>query len=511
MTTEKDRILIFDTTMRDGEQSPGASMTHNEKLELADLLETMGVDIIEAGFPASSQGDFEAVRDIARRSKSSVITGLSRSKLEDIDRCGEAVRHAARPRIHTFISTSPVHMKHKLQMGPNAVLEAVGRSVAHARNIVDDVEWSAEDATRTEFDFLCKCIDAAIASGATTINVPDTVGYTHPDEYGGLIRALRETIPNSDKVIWSTHCHNDLGLAVANSIAGAQNGARQIECTINGLGERAGNAALEEIVMAFKVRGDTLPYETAIDTTRLARASQMVSRITGFPVQYNKAIVGKNAFAHESGIHQDGMLKNTETYEIMKPEDVGVSKSSLVMGKLSGRNAFRDKLASLGYELEPESLNEAFRRFKDLADRKKHVFDDDILALVDDQLSAMGERVGFDSLRVIAGSVGPQKADLSLRVDGQLMEASCTGNGPVDAVFNAIRKIVNHEAKLDLYQVHAVTGGTDAQAEVSVRLNGEGIMAVGRASDPDTLVASAKAYIHALNKLEARRMKRLAA
>ncbi|WP_018149533.1 2-isopropylmalate synthase [Henriciella marina] len=511
MTTEKDRILIFDTTMRDGEQSPGASMTHTEKLELADLLETMGVDIIEAGFPASSQGDFEAVREIARRSKSSVITGLSRSKLEDIDRCGEAVRHAARPRIHTFISTSPVHMKHKLQMGPNAVLEAVGRSVAHARNLVDDVEWSAEDATRTEFEFLCKCIDAAIASGATTINVPDTVGYTHPDEYGALIRSLRETIPNSDKVIWSTHCHNDLGLAVANSIAGAQAGARQIECTINGLGERAGNAALEEIVMAFKVRGDSLPFETAIDTTRLARASQMVSRITGFPVQYNKAIVGKNAFAHESGIHQDGMLKNTETYEIMKPEDVGVSKSSLVMGKLSGRNAFRDKINSLGYDLDPESLNEAFRRFKDLADRKKHVFDDDILALVDDQLSAMGERVGFDSLRVIAGSVGPQQADLSLRVDGAVLTASCTGNGPVDAVFNAIREIVDHEAKLDLYQVHAVTGGTDAQAEVSVRLNGEGIMAVGRASDPDTLVASAKAYIHALNKLEARRLKRLAA
>ncbi|MAN74600.1 MAG: 2-isopropylmalate synthase [Henriciella sp.] len=511
MTTEKDRILIFDTTMRDGEQSPGASMTHNEKLELADLLETMGVDIIEAGFPASSQGDFEAVREIARRSKSSVITGLSRSKLEDIDRCGEAVRHAARPRIHTFISTSPVHMKHKLQMGPNAVLEAVGRSVAHARNLVDDVEWSAEDATRTEFDFLCKCIDAAITSGATTINVPDTVGYTHPDEYGALIRSLREAIPDSDKVIWSTHCHNDLGLAVANSIAGAQNGARQIECTINGLGERAGNAALEEIVMAFKVRGDSLPFETGIDTTRLARASQMVSRITGFPVQYNKAIVGKNAFAHESGIHQDGMLKNTETYEIMKPEDVGVSKSSLVMGKLSGRNAFRDKIKALGYELDPDSLNEAFRRFKDLADRKKHVFDDDILALVDDQLSAMGERVGFDSLRVIAGSVGPQKADLSLRVDGELLDASCTGNGPVDAVFNAIRTIVKHDAKLDLYQVHAVTGGTDAQAEVSVRLNGEGIMAVGRASDPDTLVASAKAYIHALNKLEARRMKRLAA
>lgn len=511
MTQDKDRILIFDTTMRDGEQSPGASMTHTEKLELGDLLETMGVDIIEAGFPASSQGDFEAVREIARRSRSSIITGLSRSKPEDIDRCAEAVRHAARPRIHTFISTSPVHMKHKLQMGPNAVLEAVGRSVAQARNLVDDVEWSAEDATRTEFDFLCKCIDAAIVAGATTINVPDTVGYTHPDEYGALIRSLRETIPNADKVIWSTHCHNDLGLAVANSIAGVQNGARQVECTINGLGERAGNASLEEIVMAFKVRGDSLPFETRVDTTRLARASQLVSRITGFPVQYNKAIVGKNAFAHESGIHQDGMLKNTETYEIMKPEDVGVAKSSLVMGKLSGRNAFRDKLSSLGYELDKDSLNEAFRRFKDLADRKKHVFDDDILALVDDQLSAMGERVAFDQLRVIAGSVGPQQAELRVRVDGELCEASCTGNGPVDAVFNAIRKIVDHDAKLDLFQVHAVTGGTDAQAEVSVRLKGQGIMAVGRASDPDTLVASAKAYIHALNKLEARKAKQLAA
>ena len=509
--SDQDRILIFDTTMRDGEQSPGASMTLNEKLDLAEILETMGVDIIEAGFPASSTGDFDAVSEIARRSRSSTICGLSRATEKDIQRCGEAVRHAARPRIHTFISTSPVHMKHKLQMGPNAVLEAVGRSVAYARNLVDDVEWSAEDATRTEFDFLCKCIDAAITSGATTINVPDTVGYSHPDEYGALIRSLREAIPDSDKVIWSTHCHNDLGLAVANSIAGAQNGARQIECTINGLGERAGNAALEEIVMAFKVRADSLPYDTGIDTTRLARASQMVSRITGFPVQYNKAIVGKNAFAHESGIHQDGMLKNTETYEIMKPEDVGVSKSSLVMGKLSGRNAFRDKLKALGYELDPDSLNEAFRRFKDLADKKKHVFDDDILALVDDQLSAMGERVSFRSLRVIAGSEGPQTADLTVLVDGEEKTASCKGNGPVDAVFNAIRQIVLHKAKLDLFQVHAVTGGTDAQAEVSVRLNGEGVMAVGRASDPDTLVASAKAYIHALNKLEARRLKRLAA
>ncbi|MEM7460817.1 MAG: 2-isopropylmalate synthase, partial [Pseudomonadota bacterium] len=363
--TDTTEIVIFDTTMRDGEQSPGASMTHNEKLALGELLESMGVHVIEAGFPAASAGDFEAVSEIARRSKSATICGLARSTPGDIDRCAEAVRNAAKPRIHTFISTSPVHMKHKLKMGPNAVLEAVGRSVAQARNLVGDVEWSPEDATRTEFDFLCKCIDAAITSGATTINIPDTVGYSHPEEYGNLIRRLRETIPDSDKVIWSTHCHNDLGLAVANSIAGVQHGARQVECTINGLGERAGNAALEEVVMAFNVRRDDLPFTTGLDTSRLASASHMVSRITGFPVQYNKAIVGKNAFAHESGIHQDGMLKNAETFEIMRPEDVGVSKTSLVMGKHSGRHAFRDKLESLGYELDKDSLNEAFKRFKD--------------------------------------------------------------------------------------------------------------------------------------------------
>ena len=507
----KPRVLIFDTTMRDGEQSPGASMTHNEKLELALLLEEMGVDIIEAGFPAASDGDFAAVSAIAAQSTRSVICGLARSTPSDIDRCGEAVRKAARPRIHTFISTSPVHMKHMLKMGPNAVLEAVGRSVAQARNLVDDVEWSAEDATRTEFDFLCKCIDAAIASGATTINVPDTVGYSHPHEYGDLIRRLIENIPNSDKVIWSAHCHNDLGLAVANSLSGVANGVRQVECTINGLGERAGNAALEEIVMAMKVRGDSLPYETGIDTRYLARASAMVSRITGFPVQYNKAIVGKNAFAHESGIHQDGMLKNAETYEIMKPEDVGVAKTSLVMGKLSGRNAFRDKLESMGYFIEGEALNDAFKRFKDLADRKKHVFDDDIIALVDEQLAAEGERIAFKRLRVVAGTDGPQTAEIDLVVDGEEKYAIARGNGPVDAVFNAIRLIVPHQAVLELYQVHAVTGGTDAQATVSVRLNGDGIMATGRSSDPDTLVASAKAYLHALNKYEVRKSKRKAA
>ncbi len=509
--TNSNHIRIFDTTLRDGEQSPGASMTLREKREIAELLDEMGVDIIEAGFPAASEGDFEAVSEIAAHSEDAVICGLARSTEADIARCGEAVRKARRPRIHTFISTSPVHMKHKLKMGPNAVLEAVGRSVAQARNLVDDVEWSAEDATRTEFEFLCKCIDTAIASGATTINVPDTVGYSHPEEYGALIRRLIETVPNSDKVIWSTHCHNDLGLAVANSLAGIANGARQIECTINGLGERAGNAALEEIVMAMRVRNDTLPFETRVDPRRLNKASQIVSRVTGFPVQYNKAIVGKNAFAHESGIHQDGMLKNAETYEIMRPEDVGVSKTSLVMGKHSGRHAFRDKLASLGYELEDDALADAFKRFKALADRKKHVFDDDIIAIVDDQLAAEGERIAFERLRVVAGTDGPQTAEIDVRVDGEPKYAIARGNGPVDAVFNAIRAIIPHESVLELYQVHAVTGGTDAQAEVSVRLNGEGIMATGRASDLDTLVASARAYIHALNKLEARKRKRLAA
>lgn len=511
MTAKDPQVRIFDTTMRDGEQSPGASMTLNEKLALADLLEGMGVDIIEAGFPAASDGDFEAVKQIAQRSKSAVICGLARSTPGDIDRCGEAVRHAERARIHTFISTSPVHMKHKLKMGENAVLEAVGRSVAQARNLVDDVEWSPEDATRTEWEFLCKCVDAAITAGATTINIPDTVGYTHPEEYGALIRRLIETIPDSDKVIWSTHCHNDLGLAVANSLAGVQNGARQVECTINGLGERAGNAALEEVVMALRVRRDTLPFETEIDSSRLAQASNMVSRITGFPVQFNKAIVGKNAFAHESGIHQDGMLKNAETYEIMKPEDVGVSKTSLVMGKHSGRHAFRDKLESLGYELTDDELQDAFKRFKALADVKKHVFDDDIAALVDAQLSEAGQRISLEDLRIVAGMKGPQTAEIVVHVDGEAKTAVCEGNGPVDAVFRCIREAVPHKARLDLFQVHTVSGGTDAQAKVSVRLDGEGFMSTGVGTHHDTLVAAAKAYLQALNKLEIRRAKRLAA
>lgn len=503
--TKLPEVKIFDTTMRDGEQSPGASMTIREKLELADLLVEMGVDIIEAGFPAASEGDFECVNEVAKRAKDTVICGLARSTEGDIDRCGEAVKSAARPRIHTFIATSPVHMKHKLKMGENAVIEAIGRSVTQARNFTDDVEWSPEDATRSDFSFLCKAVDTAISAGARTINIPDTVGYSHPDEYGELIRNLIENVPDSDKVIFSTHCHNDLGLAVANSLAGVQNGARQVECAINGLGERAGNAALEEIVMGLKVRKDTLPYEVNVDATKLARASRMVSQVTGFPVQYNKAIVGKNAFAHESGIHQDGMLKHAETYEIMRPEDVGVSKTSLIMGKHSGRNAFNDKLQALGYELEKDELNDAFKRFKDLADKKKHVFDDDIIALVDEQLSESFYRVTVERLRVVAGSEGPQTAEIDLKIDGEDHWATARGNGPVDAVFNAIRQLLPHHGKLELYQVHAVTAGTDAQAEVSVRLNEEGAISTGRSADPDTLVASAKAYVQALNKLELRK------
>ncbi|MGE0232345.1 MAG: 2-isopropylmalate synthase [Flavobacteriaceae bacterium] len=496
-----ERVLIFDTTLRDGEQCPGATMTLEEKLEVAQLLDEMGVDIIEAGFPIASNGDFESVSAIARVVKNAVIAGLARAGDMDVDRAGEAVRHAARPRIHTFLSTSPVHMKHKLQLEPEKVLELVTRSVSRARNLVEDVEWSAEDGTRTEPEFLYRCVEAAINAGATTINIPDTVGYTTPEEYTALFRNVREKVPNADKAVFSVHCHNDLGMAVANSLAGVKGGARQIECTINGIGERAGNAALEEIVMAIKTRGDVLPYHTQIDTTMLMRASKLVSAVTSFPVQYNKAIVGRNAFAHESGIHQDGMLKNAQTYEIMLPEDVGVHKSSLVMGKHSGRNAFRDKLRQLGFELSDNQLQDAFVRFKDLADRKKQIFDEDIEALIDQEMGHAHDDIRVVALTVIAGTGGPQKATLTLDVDGREVTKEATGNGPVDATFNAIHAIVPHEAKLSLYQVHAVTEGTDAQAEVSVRLEHNGRLFTGRGAEPDTLVASARAYVHALSKL----------
>jgi 2-isopropylmalate synthase len=502
----KDRVLIFDTTLRDGEQCPGATMTFEEKLEIADFLDVMGVDIIEAGFPIASDGDFEAVSAIARRVKNATVAGLARAGLKDIDRAGEAVKHAKSPRIHTFISTSPVHMKYKLQKEPNAVLQLVVESVTRARNHVDNVEWSAEDGTRTEHDFLCRCVEAAIKAGATTINIPDTVGYTTPEEYRALFEMVRNRVPNSDKAIFSVHCHNDLGMAVANSLAGVMGGARQIECTINGIGERAGNAALEEVVMAIKTRGDAFPFETGIEAAMLNRASKLVSVATSFPVQYNKAIVGRNAFAHESGIHQDGMLKHTQTYEIITPESVGVTKTSLVMGKHSGRNAFRDKLKTLGYDISDNQLEDAFVRFKALADRKKVIYDEDIEALVDENLATAADRVKVVALTVIAGTMGPQSATLTLEIDGQHKTVQSTGNGPVDATFNAIHRLISHEAKLELYQVHAVTEGTDAQAEVSVRLADQsGRLYTGRAADPDTLVSSAKAYIVALNKLTATR------
>ena len=505
--TTDNRVLIFDTTLRDGEQSPGASMTLEEKLQVAELLEDMGVDIIEAGFPIASNGDFESVMEVSKIIKNSVVCGLARAGLKDIDRAAEALRPAKRARIHIFLATSPVHMKHKLQMEPEQVHDAVIASVTHARNLVDDVEWSAEDATRTDRDFLCRCVEAAIKAGASTINIPDTVGYAVPAEYAELITLLRNRVPNIDQVVLSTHCHNDLGLAVANSLAGVEAGARQVECTINGIGERAGNAALEEIVMALRVRQDWLPFTTGIKTELIARASKLVSSVTAFPVQYNKAIVGQNAFAHESGIHQDGMLKNNQTYEIMLPESVGISESSLVMGKHSGRHAFREKLKEMGYELGQNALEDAFSRFKDLADKKKHVFDDDIIALVDDEIARGNDRIRVTALRIVAGTQGPQEATLTLEVDGEKKTVTSTGDGPVDAIFNAIKALFPHEANLQLFQVHAVTEGTDAQAEVSVRLEEAGKTVTGRGADTDTLVAAARAYVSALNKLLVKRQK----
>ncbi len=506
-STDPNRVIIFDTTLRDGEQSPGASMNLEEKLRIAELLEEMGADVIEAGFPIASNGDFESVNEVAKLVKESTVCGLARSARGDIERAADALKPAKQSRIHTFISTSPLHMKYKLQMDPDDVYQAVIDSVRYARNFTDDVEWSAEDGSRTEHDFLCRCVEAAINAGATTINIPDTVGYAIPEEFGELIAMLVKRVPNSDKAIYSTHCHNDLGLAVANSLAGVSNGARQIECTINGLGERAGNAALEEIVMSLRTRQDRLPFVTGIDTECITRASKLVSTITGFTVQPNKAIVGANAFAHESGIHQDGMLKHAQTYEIMTPESVGLTKSTLVMGKHSGRHAFRVKLKELGYELGDNALQEAFRRFKDLADKKKEVYDEDLVALVDDEVLRGNDRIKFESLMVVCGSRGPQTAELELDVDGEHCSTKAVGDGPVDATFNAIKALVPHEARLQLYQVNAVTEGTDAQAEATVRLEEDGKSVNGQGADTDTLVASARAYVNALNKLMVKREK----
>ena len=507
MNSKNNYIKIFDTTLRDGEQSPGASMSLEEKIQIAEIFDEMGVDIIEAGFPIASNGDFESVKEVSRIVKNVQVCGLSRAGQKDIDRAAEALKYAKNPRIHTFISTSPVHMQYKLQMNEQEVLDAINFSVSRARNLVEDVQWSAEDATRTDRDFLFKCVDMAISSGATTINIPDTVGYTTPDEYYEIIDSLIKNIPDSDKVVFSTHCHNDLGLAVANSLSGVRAGARQIECTMNGIGERAGNAALEEIVMSMKVRNDILDYDSGVETKLFTRASKLVSSVTSFPVQFNKAIVGKNAFAHESGIHQDGMLKNNETYEIMTPESIGLNESTLVMGKHSGRHAFKEKAKELGYVLADNQLNDAFYRFKDLADKKKEVFDDDIVALIDDEFSKGLDVIKLVSLSIYAGTEGPQFADLSLEIDGEVKQNKSEGDGPVDALFNSIRTLIPHTASLQLYQVHAVTEGTDAQAEVSVRLHESGKTVIGRGADTDTLVASARAYISALNRLMVKREK----
>jgi 2-isopropylmalate synthase len=505
--SKQDHVLIFDTTLRDGEQSPGATMTHDEKLEIARMLDEMGVDIIEAGFPIASEGDFEAVRDIAKQTENAVICGLARANFKDIDRCWEAVKHARRPRIHTFIGTSPLHREIP-GLSKDEMAERIHDTVTHARNLCDDVQWSPMDATRTEEDYLCRVVEIAIKAGATTINIPDTVGYTAPRESAALISMLLERVPGADEITFATHCHNDLGMATANALAAVEAGARQIECTINGLGERAGNTALEEVVMALKVRNDILPYRTGIDTTKIMNISRRVAAVSGFPVQYNKAIVGKNAFAHESGIHQDGMLKNAETFEIMRPEDVGLSETNLVMGKHSGRAALRAKLKELGYELADNQLNDVFVRFKALADRKKEIFEDDLIALMRDSASdAEHDHIQVKFLRVICGTEAPQSADLILTIEGEDHQVTAQGDGPVDATFNAVKALFPHNAHLQLYQVHAVTEGTDAQATVSVRMEENGKIVTGQASDTDTVVASAKAYVNALNKLLVRRQK----
>ncbi|MBI3149168.1 MAG: 2-isopropylmalate synthase [Betaproteobacteria bacterium] len=503
----KDSLIIFDTTLRDGEQSPGASMTRDEKMRIARQLEKLRVDVIEAGFPASSNGDFLAVQAIANSIKDSTVCGLSRANEKDIRRAGDALKAAKSARIHTFIAASPIHMEMKLRMSPDQVLEQAVQAIAWAREYTDNIEFSPEDAGRSEPDFLCRLIEAVIKAGATTINVPDTVGYTMPWQFGALIRSLRERIPNSDKVIWSVHCHNDLGLAVANSLCAVANGARQVECTINGLGERAGNASLEEIVMAVRTRQDVFDCETRIDATQIVPASKLVSGITGFPVQPNKAIVGANAFAHESGIHQDGVLKHRETYEIMRAEDVGWGANSIKLGKLSGRNAFKTRLQELGIELaSEEALNHAFAKFKELADKKRDIFDEDLQALVSDEaLTPELEHYKLVSLKTVSETGETPFARVTLAAGHQEQIVETTGDGPVDATFKGLEQIAGSGAKLVLYSVNNITSGTDSQGEVTVRLEHDGRIVNGLGADTDIIVASAKAYVNALNKLHSKR------
>jgi len=498
-----DKLIIFDTTLRDGEQSPGASMTREEKVRIAKVLERMRVDIIEAGFPAASPGDFEAVKAVAEVVKDSTVCGLARAVENDIQRAADAIKPANSGRIHTFIATSPIHMEHKLRMTPDQVVERAVWAVKFARQFTDDVEFSAEDAVRSDMDFLCRVFEAAIDAGASTINVPDTVGYSIPHAWGERIRSLIERVPNSDKVVWSTHCHNDLGLAVANSLSAVMNGARQVECTINGLGERAGNASLEEIVMAVRTRQDIFTCDSRIDATQIVPASRLVSNITGFAVQPNKAVVGANAFAHESGIHQDGVIKMRETYEIMRAEDVGWSANRMVMGKHSGRNAFKTRLAELGIEFDSEEdLNSAFARFKDLADKKHEIFDEDLQALVTEEgLEATNDHYRLVALKVCSQTGETPLASVTLAVNGGEVQAQAEGGGPVDAAFRAIDSIAKSGAGLELYSVNNITSGTDSQGEVTVRLEKGGRIVNGHGADTDIVIASAKAYINAMNKL----------
>ena len=498
----KEKLIIFDTTLRDGEQSPGASMTRDEKVRIAKSLERMRVDVIEAGFPMASAGDFESVQAVATAVKESTVCGLARALDKDIDRAGEALKPAASARIHTFIATSPIHMQRKLRMTEAQVLEQAIAAVQRARKYTDNVEFSPEDAGRSEFEFLCRIIETVIKEGATTINIPDTVGYNIPQQFGSLVGRLIKNIPNSDQAIFSVHCHNDLGLAVANSLAAVLDGARQVECTINGLGERAGNASLEEVVMTVHTRQDVFPCETYLDTTQIVPTSRMVSTITGFPVQPNKAIVGANAFAHESGIHQDGVLKARETYEIMRAEDVGWAANKIVLGKHSGRNAFRTRLEELGISFETEEeLNNAFANFKDLADRKHEIYDEDLHALVSDVNYENNNYCKLVSLTAHSETGETPKAKVTLVVNGTESTASANGGGPVDATFCAIEEIVHSQTQLQLYSVNNITTGTDAQGEVTVRLQKAGRIVNGHGADTDIVMASAKAYLHALNKL----------
>ncbi|HSU44060.1 MAG TPA: 2-isopropylmalate synthase [Casimicrobiaceae bacterium] len=498
-----DHLIIFDTTLRDGEQSPGASMTKEEKTRIARQLERLRVDVIEAGFPASSNGDFDAVHDIAKAIHESTVCALARANENDVRRAGEALRPAKSMRIHTFIASSPIHMQMKLRMTPAQVLEQAVKAVGWAREFTDDVEFSPEDAGRSEPDFLCRLLEAVIAAGATTVNIPDTVGYTMPWQFGALIGSLRERVPNSERAVWSVHCHNDLGVAVANSLAAVMHGARQVECTVNGLGERAGNASLEEIVMAVRTRKDVFSCATRIDATQIVPASKLVSGITGFPVQPNKAIVGANAFAHESGIHQDGVLKHRETYEIMRAEDVGWHANKLVLGKLSGRNALRTRLVELGIDLpDDEAFNVAFARFKELADKKGEVFDEDLHALISDEgIVPAHEHYRLAALKVTSETGKVPHARVVMAVGEAELVTEVDGDGPVDAVFRAIERMAGSHASLLLYSVNAITGGTDAQGEVTVRLEKAGRIVNGLGADTDIIVASAKAYINALNRL----------